>query len=387
MTKRTWTVLVLIVAAVVVVGACLVAQHPVAPAATTQPAAPEAATATPARGTGLIGPLALLDQDGQTVRLGDHAGKIAVLEWIDPDCPFVQRLYRAQTPKTLARTYGERGVVWLAINSAAAAAPAMNKRFCEEYELPYPVLADPSGRAGRVYGATRTPEVRIFAADGSLAYAGAFDDDPSGSKGSPVNYVAQTLDALLAGEPVTTPAIRPYGSPVLYAPAPPAAPPFTLDDQQGRAVSLGQFAGKIVVLEWVNPDCPFVQRHYRAATMTGLARRYAPHGVVWLAINTTHYFDVEKNQAFHEKHALPYPVLDDSGGQVGRAYEALATPDMRIVDVDGRIAYQGAIDDDPRGEKDEKTNYVAKALDELLAGRAVSIPKTHPYGCSVKYAK
>jgi peroxiredoxin len=162
---------------------------------------------------------------------------------------------------------------------------------------------------------------------------------------------------------------------------------FTLADQGGKNVSLADYAGKIVVLEWINPDCPFVVRHYQAKTMINLALEYKERGVVWLAVNTTKTYDMQKNQAFHEAQALPYPVLNDRTGVVGKLFEAKTTPHMYIIDAQGQLAYQGAIDDDPQGTKGaDATNYVKQALDELLAGKAVSMAQTKPYGCSVKYA-
>lgn len=166
------------------------------------------------------------------------------------------------------------------------------------------------------------------------------------------------------------------------------APTFTLEDQNGRPVSLSDFTGKIVVLEWVNPDCPFVQRHYRAGTMKRLAEKYQSKGVVWLAINSTHYMGKEDNRRWIEKYKLPYPILDDHTGRVGRLYGAKTTPHMFIIDTSGKLVYQGGIDDDPRGAKNGGAlNYVERALDELLAGKPVSIPQSKPYGCSVKYAE
>jgi len=164
------------------------------------------------------------------------------------------------------------------------------------------------------------------------------------------------------------------------------APSFTLEDQTGKKVSLSDFAGKIVVLEWLNQDCPFVQRHYRAKTMLRLAETYKSQGVVWLAINTTRYMDKETNKKWISDHQLFYPILDDHLGQVGRLYGAKTTPHMYIIDKSGKLVYQGGIDDDPSGSKRENAvNYVEKALDEILDGKPVSVSQTKPYGCTVKY--
>jgi len=167
----------------------------------------------------------------------------------------------------------------------------------------------------------------------------------------------------------------------------PPAPDFTLTDQDGKPVRLADLRGKVVVLEWINPDCPFVKRHHvERNTMVELARKYADKGVVWLAINTTHYMDRRANKKWHDDWKLPYPILVDADGKVGRAYGAKSTPHMFIIDQAGEIAYQGAIDDDPGGKAGSPANYVDAALGELLAGRPVGNPSTNAYGCSVKYA-
>ena len=164
------------------------------------------------------------------------------------------------------------------------------------------------------------------------------------------------------------------------------APDFTLVDTEGKSVSLSDFEGKIVVLEWLNPDCPYVKRHYTAGTMKELATAYDGKGVVWLTINSTHYMDAAANAKFKAANGLPYTILVDQSGKVGHLYDAQTTPHMYIIDGDGKLVYIGAIDDDPRGNKGEPaTNYVAAALDEVLAGKAVTKAETKPYGCSVKY--
>lgn len=166
------------------------------------------------------------------------------------------------------------------------------------------------------------------------------------------------------------------------------APAFTLSDTTGNQVSLSDYSGKVVVLEWLNPDCPFVQRHYKAGTMKNLATKYGAQGVVWMTINSTKYMDAAANAKFRAVNDLPYPVLVDQSGEVGHLYGAMTTPHMYVIDGGGTLVYIGAIDDDPRGNKDgPSTNYVSAALDEVLAGTAVTTAETKPYGCSVKYKK
>ena len=166
------------------------------------------------------------------------------------------------------------------------------------------------------------------------------------------------------------------------------APAFTLSDTAGNQVSLSDYSGKVVVLEWLNPDCPFVKRHYKAGTMKNLATKYGAQGVVWLTINSTKYMDVAANAKFRATSDLPYPVLVDQSGEVGHLYGAMTTPHMYVIDGGGNLVYIGAIDDDPRGNKGgQATNYVSVALDEVLAGNPVTTAETKPYGCSVKYKK
>ena len=164
-----------------------------------------------------------------------------------------------------------------------------------------------------------------------------------------------------------------------------AAPTFSLENQDGKKVSLEDYKGKLVVLEWVHPGCPFVVRHYKAKTMATLAEKYAGKGVVWLAINSTKDATNETNKKWVEEHSLSYPILNDSEGKTGHAYGAKTTPHMFIISKEGKVVYAGGIDDDPKGDKSDRVNYVEKALDEVLGGKAVSTPKTKSYGCSVKF--
>lgn len=167
------------------------------------------------------------------------------------------------------------------------------------------------------------------------------------------------------------------------------APPFTLSTFDGKKVSLPDYTGKTVVLEWFNFECPFVRYHYeKPKTMIKLAEKYKDKNVVWLAINSTSHTTPEANRDFEKKYKLPYPILDDRSGRVGHAYGAKTTPHMYVINRRGRIVYEGAIDNAPLGNVpagQELTNYVDKALEEMTTGRRVSTTKTDPYGCSVKY--
>lgn len=170
-----------------------------------------------------------------------------------------------------------------------------------------------------------------------------------------------------------------------------AAPEFTLKDTDGKEVSLAQFKGKVVVLEWFNSGCPFVKRHHeKYKTMADTAKKYADKNVVWIAINSGapgkegHGLDADAKKNW----SIAWPILNDETGKVGRLYGAKTSPHMYVIDQEGILRYMGAIDNDPKDEKPagDKLNYVSQALDELLAGKPVSQAETKPYGCRVKYA-
>ena len=167
--------------------------------------------------------------------------------------------------------------------------------------------------------------------------------------------------------------------------------PFALQTFDGKTVNLADYRGKTVVLEWFNFECPFSKYHYdKTSTMADLARKYKDKGVVWLAINSTNHTKPADNVAFAARHKLPYPLLDDRSGKVGRAYGARTTPHMFVIAPGGRIVYEGAIDNSPQGKTtagQEKVNYVDKVLADVVARRDLSVKNTKPYGCSVKYKK
>ena len=166
-----------------------------------------------------------------------------------------------------------------------------------------------------------------------------------------------------------------------------AAPPFSLKDEAGKEHSLSQYKGKIVVLEWTNPGCPFVQRHYTANTMAKTATGYDTSKVVWLAVDSTASNTPDKSAAWKKEKGFAFPVLQDPSGKVGKEYAAKTTPHMYVIDEKGVVRYEGAIDDDARGNKKEgtTTNYVKGAVDALLSGKPVPAANTEAYGCSVKY--
>lgn len=168
------------------------------------------------------------------------------------------------------------------------------------------------------------------------------------------------------------------------------APDFALKDTDGKEHKLSDYKGKIVVLEWFNPGCPFIKLHHeKQSTFADLYKDYHGKDVVILAINSTNadHADYGKDAQAKKDWKIEYPILSDANGKVGHAYGAKTTPHVFVIDKDGKLAYSGAIDNDARMQKqgDDKVNYVRNALDELLAGKAVSKAETRPYGCSVKY--
>jgi peroxiredoxin len=173
------------------------------------------------------------------------------------------------------------------------------------------------------------------------------------------------------------------------------APAFQLADTQGKPVKLADFKGKFVVLEWTNPGCPFVVKHYGSQNMQALQKEATGQGVVWLSISSTApgHSDYLAPAALAAQYqtwgAAPAAMLMDDAGQVGRAYGARTTPHMYVIDPKGVLVYAGGIDDkrsaNPADVKTAK-NFVRAALGEALAGKPVSTPTATPYGCSIKYA-
>lgn len=165
---------------------------------------------------------------------------------------------------------------------------------------------------------------------------------------------------------------------------------FKLEDSQGTTHVLSEYvnAGKVVVLEWFNPTCPFVRAHYeKHSTMKDVYAKFADKDIVWLTINSGYdeqTNSVEINEAKRKAWDMPYPILMDRSGAVGRAYGAKNTPTMYVIGTDGIIKYVGAIDN---REKHSEPTYVEQAIQAVLAGQRVQTPYAKPYGCSVKYGR
>lgn len=172
------------------------------------------------------------------------------------------------------------------------------------------------------------------------------------------------------------------------------APQFSAVDTAGKTVSLADFKGKYVVMEWTNPECPFVQKHYSSGNMQASQKHAADKGVVWLSVSTSAGGERDTKLAAElaswvkTQKASPTTVLMD-GGKLGQSFGAKTTPHMYLIDPSGKLVYAGAIDSKASanpGDIATATNYVIQAIDETTAGKPVSKPVTGAYGCSVKYA-
>jgi peroxiredoxin len=172
------------------------------------------------------------------------------------------------------------------------------------------------------------------------------------------------------------------------------APDFKLTDTKGQEHSLSDYKGKFVVLEWVNYDCPFVKKHYDSQNMQELQAQYTAQDVVWLSVNSSaegkqgNFSPTEIDAKIAQLKAQPSAYLLDTDGAVGKLYGAQTTPHMFVIDPNGTLVYQGAIDDNDSFDASviaDSKNYVVAALDSAMAGNPVEVSSTKSYGCSVKY--
>jgi len=172
------------------------------------------------------------------------------------------------------------------------------------------------------------------------------------------------------------------------------APEFTLTDTNGKSHNLSDFKGKYVVLEWINHGCPFVVKHYSEGNMQALQKEFTGKDVVWLSICSSaegkqgNMSNEEWNAVTTEKGAAPTAVLIDADGVVGKLYDARTTPHMYVINPEGNLIYQGAIDDKRSTDASDiasSENYVRSALKQAAAGEPVAKAQTQPYGCGVKY--
>jgi len=182
--------------------------------------------------------------------------------------------------------------------------------------------------------------------------------------------------------------------PALAATAGQSAPNFTLVDTQGKTIELSDFKGKYVVLEWTNPECPFVRNQYNTRNMQGLQESWGPRGVVWLSVDSSnrsssdYMTPVKLGEWMQARGGAQKAVLTDPDSQVARLYQAKTTPHMFVINPEGTIVYAGAIDDRPSTRPEDPPaahNYVRTALTEATGGKAVTTAASTPYGCSIKY--
>jgi glutathione peroxidase-family protein len=185
-------------------------------------------------------------------------------------------------------------------------------------------------------------------------------------------------------------AVPAFAAPVVGRPA----PDFSVTDANGKTQSLSAYKGKTVVLEWNNPECPFVGKHYGAKNMQAQQADAASQGVVWLTVNSGangkqgHLDGAAANAYVARVGGNEAAYLIDADGKVGHAYDAKTTPHMYVIDKDGVLRYMGGIDSIASTDKEDiakATQYVRQALAEIKEGKAVSVPTSEPYGCSVKY--
>jgi peroxiredoxin len=172
------------------------------------------------------------------------------------------------------------------------------------------------------------------------------------------------------------------------------APDFTAVDSTGKSQNLHAYRGKYVVLEWHNQGCPYTKKHYESGNMQHLQKEWTAKGVVWFTVISSapgtqgYVTPTQENEYVKQMNAVPTAVLMDPNGTLGHLYAAKTTPHMYIIDPNGVLIYNGAIDDHPTSDQADiasSKNYVSNALTEALAGKPVADPATQPYGCSVKY--
>ncbi|MHC4414976.1 MAG: redoxin domain-containing protein [Planctomycetota bacterium] len=168
-------------------------------------------------------------------------------------------------------------------------------------------------------------------------------------------------------------------------------PEFKLVDTNGQERSLADYEGRIVVLEWINPRCPYVQNLYKMKAMQNAYKQVKAmdKGVAWVAINSTYNTTAEQNNYWIKNYDLKYPILLDVEGEVGRVYDARRTPHMFVIDKEGVLRYHGAIDDNQFGNKpaEKVTNYAVNAVRQIVGGETVAPDFVKPYGCTVKIAR
>lgn len=208
---------------------------------------------------------------------------------------------------------------------------------------------------------------------------------PQGTLTAAMTQLLVLISLVVLAVPAQRTPIVPIGS---------VAPAFTVTDDAGRTVSLADYRGKVVVLEWHEKGCPYVTKHYRGGAMQARQNRWMDQGVAWLLVNSSaegfhSYLTSEESRAYRtELKATPTAMLLDPDGKVGKQYGVTTALHMVVIDPSGRVVYNGAIDDQPKTEASSLVgarNFVDAALTEVTAGRPVTTSTTQPYGCEVHY--
>jgi peroxiredoxin len=222
----------------------------------------------------------------------------------------------------------------------------------------------------------------------------AVGQEPAASGSAPAPEAAEVAAAPAAAAPAAAPAAAAPAAAAQGAQVGLAAPDFSLPDLDGKQVSLSQFKGKPVVLEWFNPGCPFVRNSHTKGSLKTTAATETAKGVTWLAINSgatgKQGAGAEASRKGAGEFAMQHPVLLDESGSVGKLYGAERTPQLYVINAEGVLVYRGAVDNSPDGEQQSPeggklVNYVTAALDSVRSGAAVAQAETKPYGCTVKY--
>ena len=205
---------------------------------------------------------------------------------------------------------------------------------------------------------------------------------------------AQTSGAQTNPQPVMTAAVPAMAADAAHAEVGKAAPDFALKDLDGKDVRLSSFKGKVVVLEWFNPGCPFVDKAHTKGSLKETAKKQTKNGVVWLAVNSgaagKQGHGLEANREGAKKYGMEHPILLDETGEVGKKYGATNTPHMFVIDDKGTLVYRGAVDNSPDGELEaapggKVVSYVDEAIAAVTSGKAPATAETKAYGCGVKY--
>ncbi len=331
----------------------------------------------------------LTDTAGKTWNLKNLKGQTVILEWYNPECPMVRRAHSegGALQGLGTRVQQNPKVTWLAINSGApgmeGAGKDKNVASRTKFGIEYPVLLDESGATGRAYRATTTPHMYIINPDGVLVYMGGHHTDKEG------DLITPAIQAAMKGEKPSPQRTANRGCSVKYpsmATLGAVAPYFDLTDLNGQKHQLENTVGKIVVLEWFNPQCPVVvAAHENGGPLETLSNDLTRSGqVMWMAVNSgaeDHATTAKAaNTEAAKKWGLKHPILMDPTGKVGKTFAARVTPQMVVIDQKGVIVYQG-------NPGTDETPYVKSIVTRLLKGETVAPTQTEASGCSVKYAK